>query len=334
MPPPPNLNEALNAVAACGLPDHYRLVLISLIRHQSRTKTSPWWGLAWPSPKRIAGDTSSVTPEQAAMALQHMAHAGILRPHGTTTNGVVRWELRIEQMGSTDPLLQTMLSTRLRTVDGLGAATRHVLHELALLASIDLQVSASFSAIKAGLPWLARRAWRRAINQLTSAGVLREIRRGNRFHATKWQLLIPQPAGSGTKTAQLQPGSGTHGGQLSSGTQKGQLEPCSGTQKGQLEPGSGTKTSPLQPLRPYGNNTKEQAHTPLPRERERGEDELGPTRSTKTDRPHFADPATQSLFEKGLLIQDTLERMHGMGRATADELATWNRWRDSQLERQ
>ena len=135
MPPPPNLNQALNAVAACGLPDHYRLVLISLIRHQSRTKTSPWWGLAWPSPKRIAGDTSSVTPEQAAMALQHMAHAGILRPHGTTTNGVVRWELRIEQMGSTDPLLQTMLSTRLRTVDGLGAATRHVLHELALLAS-------------------------------------------------------------------------------------------------------------------------------------------------------------------------------------------------------
>ena len=76
MPPPPNLNEALNAVAACGLPDHYRLVLISLLRHQSRTKTSPFWGLAWPSPKRIAGDTSSVTPEQAAMALQHMAHAG------------------------------------------------------------------------------------------------------------------------------------------------------------------------------------------------------------------------------------------------------------------
>ena len=222
MPPPPNLNEALNAVAACGLPDHYRLVLISLLRHQSRTKTSPWWGLAWPSPKRIAGDTSSVTPEQAAMALQHMAHAGILRSHGTTTNGVVRWELRVEQLGSTDPLLQTMLSTRLRTVDGLGAATRHVLHELSLLASIDLQVSASFSAIKAGLPWMARRAWRRAINQLTSAGVLREIRRGNRFHATKWQILIPQPAGSGTKPAQLQPGSGTPGDQLPSGTKPGE----------------------------------------------------------------------------------------------------------------
>ena len=238
-----------------------------------------------------------------------------------------------------------MLSTRLRTVDGLGAATRHVLHELSLLASIDLQVSASFSAIKAGLPWMARRAWRRAINQLTSAGVLREIRRGNRFHATKWQILIPQPAGSGTNPAQLQPGSGTPGDQLPSGTKAGQLQPGSRTKPAQLQlgsrakavplqPGSCTQTVPLQPVRPYiPNNTIEQAHSPLPRgERERGEDEFSPDRSTKTGRPHFADPAAQSLFEKGLLVQDTLERMHGMGRVrltnwphgTTGETASWS----------
>ena len=192
MPPPPSLTKALKAVMQSGLPDHYRLVLVSLLRHQVRQKDSPQWGLAWPSVDKVAGDTKDVTPEQVATALQHMAHARILRSHGTTSGGVVFWEIRIEQLAITDPLLQTMLSTRLRTVEGLRATERHVLHELSMLANTTLGVTAGFRHIKRSLPWLTLRAWRRSIHQLTSAGVLREVSRGNRFHSTTWQIQVPQ----------------------------------------------------------------------------------------------------------------------------------------------
>ena len=193
MPSPPPLGKALDAVMKAGLPDHYRLVLVSLLRHQSRNKNAPHFGLAWPSPTTIAGDTTSVTPEKAAAALQHMAHAGILHSHSTTENGVSRWEIRIEKLGATDPLLQTMLSTRLRTIEGLSVATRNVLHELSMLSDTTLAVSASYSDVRRSLPWLTQRSWRTAIHQLTSARVLTEIRRGNRFHGTLWRIQIPKP---------------------------------------------------------------------------------------------------------------------------------------------
>ena len=264
MPQPPSLNQALNAVMTSGLPDHYRLVLVSLLRHQSRQKDDPYWGLAWPSADKIAGDTSSVTSEQAAAALQHMAHAGILRSHGTTSGGVVRWEFRVEHLASIDPLLQTMLSTRLRTVKGLGATARHVLHQLSMLADTSLQVSSSFNDIKASLPWLTAGAWRWSIRQLTTADVLREVRRGNRFQGTTWQIQVPRsdtqllpssdesntqlPAGralppsNGSPNTQLQPSSDESNTQLPAGRA---LPPSNGSPNTQLQPSSDESNTQL-----------------------------------------------------------------------------------------
>ena len=248
MPSPPNLTNALRAVMQSSLPDHYRLVLVSLLRHQARQK-GEHWGLAWPSVDTIAGDTHSVTPEQVASALQHMAHARILRSHGTTSGGHVFWEIRIEQLALTDPLLQTMLSTRLRAVEGLGATARHVLHELSMVGDTNLRVSASYRDIRRSLPWLTAGAWRWSIRRLAAAGVLREIRRGNRFHGTTWEIRIPQP------DTQLHPSSDEPDTQLhpSSDEPDTQLHPSSDELNTQLPPSSDELNTQLPPAHPYMN---------------------------------------------------------------------------------
>ena len=111
MPSPTRLYDAFKAIAESNLPDHYRLVLYSLLRHQARQKNDPNIGLAWPKVDTIAGDTHSVTPAQVASALQHMCHIRILRATQTeastrTRAGLPAWELRIEHLAMTDPLLQ------------------------------------------------------------------------------------------------------------------------------------------------------------------------------------------------------------------------------------
>ena len=196
-----------------------------------------------------------------------MAHARVLRSHGTTSGGVMYWEIRIEQLGFTDPLLQTMLSTRLRTVHDLNATSRHIINELSMLADTTLGVTAGYRHIKRSLPWLTLRAWRRSIHQLTGAGVLREVRRGNRFRSTTWQIRVPQQPPGVQLEASSEPGglqlpaprdsasSDAETLQLpaSSDAETVQLPASSDAETVQLSASSRTERVPLPPARPYMN---------------------------------------------------------------------------------
>ena len=201
MPTDKPIGKDLKAIMTSDWPAHYKLVMVTILHHLRRQPEDPLNGLAWPALRTI-GTQSGISPEKAFAALQHMLHAGVVHSHGTTTDGHTMWELRLEHLGRYDPLLQTMLSTRLRTVDKLGATARHIVHELSMLADTALFVTASYRQVHSSLPWLTPGAWEWAIRQLTTADVLREKRRGNRHIGTTWQINIPKgdTALHGTRT--------------------------------------------------------------------------------------------------------------------------------------
>lgn len=164
----------------------------------NRQEGNRYEGLAWPGVETIARE-AGLSPEKAGAALQHMAHARILR--SVHLDGQERWEFRLEELARTDPLMQSMLISVLRGAPGLGPTARHVLHELSLLADIELQVTASFSQIRSSLPWLTFWSWRRALRHLSASGILQELRRGNRYSATLWRII---PPGSGVVSTPLE----------------------------------------------------------------------------------------------------------------------------------
>ena len=304
MPTAPNTPKTLTAIMNSDLPAHYKLVALDILSRLHRQRGAAHEGLAWPSIDNIAYRTD-LSAAKVKATLQHLAHARILRAHGRTRGGHERWELRVEALASTDPLMQVMLNSVLRDLPGLPATARHVLSELALIADTDLQLTASFSEIRRSLPWLTAGAYRWSIRRLSAAGIIQEIARGNRYRGTRWRITPPRREGytqlESRAYTQLEPGGHT---QLESHTQLGpggytQLEsessPVSHTQ---LEPGSGADHTQLEP-------SSQAVYTQL----ERGAPYIEPVEEEPVDH----EPAAALLLEPHQnqqgIIKDLRERL-------------------------